>query len=267
MAVAHPNQSRRSGLSTRAARHGVWVLLACIAGVIVWGNHRLEVLLLLGFLAPLTTAHVLSMALVGSVCWGVDVERISIFFGEPLCRFRVGGIPIELGYWPTGGSATFHRNANGETTKQGVRSYDHLHPWQRLVVILSGPSLLLLLGYAFIGGNSLLSILHKFLPALAGGTMSPGNQGVETLRTYFGYLEQGAYRTAFGILAVVVAGVHLLPLLTLNGGEALLEAAQMLIRRKLAFRAVTALRAASLLMVWAIMVPWAYAFFLAVFIR
>ena len=267
MAILEPNRSQQSGLSTRAARHGVWVALACVACIIIWGHHRLELLLLVGFLAPLTVAHVLSMTLVGSVCWGVGVERISIFYGEPLFRFRLGSIPIEVGYLPTGGSTTFHRTANVGACRQGVRTYEGLHPWQRVVVILSGPSLLLLLGYAFVGGNELLGVLHRFIPTFVSGTMSPGTQGVETLTSYFRFLEQGDYRIAFGVLAVVLAAVNLLPLPTLNGGEAVIELVQALSRHRLATKTTMVVRICSLLVALAVTASWAFALVCVLFFR
>lgn len=136
-APADPPPNQKDGLSTRAVKHSVLPVLACVA-VIAWGHHRLELLLVLVFLAPLIIVQVGSMALVGA-CWGVAIERISIFYGGLLYRFNIGGIPIEVGYWPTGGSTTFRRADGDTTSSQGLRGYDQLRPWQRVVIILSGP--------------------------------------------------------------------------------------------------------------------------------
>ena len=106
-ACSDPHPGQKTGISTRTAKHSIVPVLACVA-VIIWGHHRLELLLLAVFLAPLTVIHVGSMALVGICCWGIAIERISIFYGGTLCRFNIGGIPIEIGYWPIGGSTTFH---------------------------------------------------------------------------------------------------------------------------------------------------------------
>ncbi|MCK4624374.1 MAG: site-2 protease family protein [Phycisphaerae bacterium] len=242
----------------------VVLVLVCVA-VIIWGHHRLELLLLVAFLAPLTVIHVGSMALVSTCCWGIAIERLSIFYGGPLCRFNVRGIPIEIGYLPIGGSITFRRYDDGTTSNDGFRNYDHFHPWQRLVIILSGPSLLLLLGCALIGSKSLVETVQRFYPTFVAGTMSPGSDGVSTLAAYLSLLEHGNYQIAFGLLAVVLAVLNLLPLPTMNGGEALMELTQMLNRRRFAPKMVVALRVVSIVIHCVIAAAWAFSLILLLF--
>ena len=65
-ALGDSDSDQKTAISERTAKHGVVPILVwasvCTA-VIIWGNHRVELLLLVVFLSPLIVIHLGSMAL------------------------------------------------------------------------------------------------------------------------------------------------------------------------------------------------------------
>lgn len=259
MAAPADDGSSRQSTCWRLMKRCSLPVLICMA-IAIWGHHRLELVIAVLFFVPLTAVSVGAGAIVGACC-GAAIERVSIFSGRPWCRFSVRGIPVEIGCWPFSGSMKFD-----ELDFNDGRSYGQLRSWKRLLITMSGPVTLLIMGCLFLGGDC-PGALRDFYPTFVGGTLSPRSQGVEAMAAYFRHLAQGDYRTAFGLLAVVFAAVNLLPLPTLNGGEAVMELVQALSGRRFGTRSIMAMRLTAMLVLMAAMVSWALALVLLLFFR
>ena len=184
-APADVGSSRQSTCWRLMKRHALPILI-CMA-IAIWGHHRLELVLAVLFFVPLTAVSVGARAVAGAWC-GAAIERVSIFAGKPWCHFSVRGIPVEIGYWPFSGSMKFD-----ELDFNDGRSYEQLHLWKRLLITVSGPFTLLIMGYLFLGSDC-LHAMRDFYPTFIGGTVSPRSHGVDALAAYFRDLGQGEYR-------------------------------------------------------------------------
>jgi membrane-associated protease RseP (regulator of RpoE activity) len=248
-----------------AITNGVAIALAGVA-VVLWGRYRLELLLLAALILVYGALDVLAMAVVGAYCWGVAVTRVSVLHGPPRWRFRIGRLPIQVGMRLTGSSVTFRRHDGNAPATVAGRSYDRIKPWKQLVIVLSGPLLLLILAAVMVGPSRVSHTVRQFYPTFVAGLLSPRAVGAQALTSWFQMPRRGDFRLALGVVAAAQAMVSLLPLPSMAGGRALIALGETLTGRTVPEKVAAPLHLVSLLIVIAVFVPWAVALFCAVFL-
>lgn len=157
----------------------------------------------------LTILHVATMGLFGTFWLKLPIDRMSFGTGKRWLQINIAAVPISFGIFFFNGGATFAKDER------------ILFSWRRSLVELSGCAVLLALAAAIMQGDAPLNIL-AFWQQLIEGALSPFSHAqllLMELRRYLSGLDE------LSILAVVsfgLAGINLLPLPPLNGGNALM---------------------------------------------
>ena len=170
----------------------------------------------------------------------IKVERFVVFYGKPIVTWQTRLFPIAVGFIPCGGYV-----------KLEIEDFNKRPLLSRLLVIASGPLIVLLIARVFLGTDGVLRHFVYGFPEIIRGAFSPYEHGVPLIRAFFRTFTESAF-LGYGILAAKFAAFNMLPLPALAGGRLLTEVLGEKRHRKLAgvFSAATALVALPLGVCW-----------------
>lgn len=170
----------------------------------------------------------------------IKVERFVVFYGKPIVTWQAKLFPIAIGCLPCGGYVEFE-----------IDDFNKRPLLSRLLVIASGPLIVLLIARVFLGTDGVLRHFVHGFPEIIRGAFSPYKYGVPLIRAFFRTLTESAFLGS-GILAAKIAAFNMLPDPALAGGRLLTEILGQERHRKLAgaFSAATALVALPLGVCW-----------------
>lgn len=160
---------------------------------------------LIGLSTIATLVHLLGHMITGRL-FGLKIERFSLFF-FPVFKFQTPLFPVEIGLLPMGGSVKFSDD------------YEKLALPLKWLVILSGPL------FTIISALLVLPFDKAFPAFISGfgqsiyGAISPIAYGAPLLQTFFIEDLATSVFAAYGILALKMEALNLLPLPLFNGGQ------------------------------------------------
>jgi membrane-associated protease RseP (regulator of RpoE activity) len=160
---------------------------------------------LLGLYTIATLIHLLGHMITGRLS-GLKIERFNLFWIS-VFKFQTPFFPVEIGILPLGGSVKFSDDL--ETLALPLK-------W---LVIISGPLL------AILSALLVLPFDRAFPAFISGfgqsiyGAISPVAYGAPLLQTFFTEDLATSVFAAYGILALKLEALNLLPLPSLNGGQ------------------------------------------------
>jgi membrane-associated protease RseP (regulator of RpoE activity) len=166
-------------------------------------------------IALVSLFHVCAMAACARV-FGIGVRRVAWGIGPAL--FKLGRLRISL--LPLGGhvSLTTLAEARADTPDDSILELQTR--WKRVLLPLSGPLALLVLGTGVLGAAA----LHHFSAAFAqilGGAAGPFSDAQTLLQEAGAWLARHGLVAIIGIVACKMAALNLIPYLGSNGLHAL----------------------------------------------
>jgi len=191
--------------------------------------------LFLGLVTATTLVHQLGFAVVGTLA-GAVVDEFSLFMGKALAQFNLPIKPLRgsartrqpgrtvtlsVGSLPFGGSVRFAGMDSEEAITEAA--FYKLSLVRRLLIMLSGATFLLLLSAALLGWERAWSAFGSGFGQYVHGALAPLTYGQIMLSRLSDLLTKQPAHLALGVLAAKIAAFNLLPIPTLNGGQALLE--------------------------------------------
>lgn len=166
----------------------------------------------------LVVAHVSAMALAG-VAFGVDLREVSYGFGKQL--FSRGKLKIKA--VPLGGYAKFGdtRETEADPPADPATAFNHKPAVIRAIIALAGCALLVLLAALVLAGSSVSEVIAGFRQIVV-GALGPKSTAQEYIHALYAISTTHGFPALLAVLATKVAAFNLLPLPTMNGGQALL---------------------------------------------
>ena len=141
-----------------------------------------------------------------SLLFGVQFEEINIFFGPRVKTINVGNVVLNIGAIPWGGNVKF------------CDEIQSLHSVKRLFMLISGPSLLVMMAMVAFGvPEGFQKVLNGFYQ-LFYGAFSPRTYGSQYLLSLCEFVRVNTLSASLGLIASKVAAFNLLPFPTLTGG-------------------------------------------------
>ncbi|MBC8103070.1 MAG: site-2 protease family protein [Cytophagales bacterium] len=206
-------------------------------------------------MALATTAHLLGTAAAGALL-GARLEKVRLFFGRPLVTLTLNGVELQVGFVPLGGSVQFQGMGPDSQSDLERVPYRSLPLAKRLLISVSGPVLLLLLGCLLLGVAGAGASLSRGFAQPFLGAAAPLSTGQALLQSLWLLLSQKSISLAVGVVLVKAAAFNLLPLPALNGGAFLLE----LLGSRLSAGQIQKIQTIGLLPVMLLFVGWIAAF-------
>lgn len=152
--------------------------------------------------------HIFSMAAAGSLA-GIEIEKISLFFGPRLKQIIIGNTIFELNLIPFGGYVKFHE-------------FEKAHPIKQIFIAISGCIVLVIMAVLAFGFSE---GIHKFIMGFSqiiSGALSPRIIGSQLLLALYEFVKANSFAVVLGLVASKTAAANLFPIPSMNGGDALL---------------------------------------------
>ncbi|SEF32544.1 site-2 protease family protein [Variovorax sp. NFACC27] len=172
-------------------------------------------------IALLVCIHLFAMAALGR-WWGITVRAVSLGFGPRLLSLGI----FHLHAVPLGGNVRFK-----DTQEEGVPfdkpadyfddAFDHKPRTVQVLIPLAGVAALIVVALVLRQGAAVPSVVHGFAQFLM-GALDPLTTGRQLVSGATAFAGQHAFLPLLGMLAAKLAAVNLLPVPSLNGGQALL---------------------------------------------
>jgi membrane-associated protease RseP (regulator of RpoE activity) len=215
----------------------VCVVLSCLAFLYARPHDRM--LKLLAAALIIMPVHIVGFVLAGYVA-RARMLRVIVYYAGTVVRGRVGQTWVGIGWLPMGGYVKFAgQNELRRENSPEPGTWPALHPVCRTAIVLSGPALLLVFACTIVGPRVALSeaaeVPRQSIQALSG-------KYPDLMRGFFRFVDSADARLVIGIMAAKVGVLNLFPIPILNGGQALIEAAQGLARRPLPQRVLSVLQ-------------------------
>ncbi|MDQ3439196.1 MAG: site-2 protease family protein [Planctomycetota bacterium] len=235
-----------------------WLTAMVVAGVI-WllaiSPRGRDVLVLVGLWTVVVIVHVSVF-----ITWGRvrsrTIEEIGLFFGPAVCSVRVDKMLMRINAIPLGGFVKF-AGADERTGAPLPGSYLLLHRWERVGMNLAAPAATLVFAAVLLGPRAAVASFSAGFGQLVDAALHPRSVAVPLIAQLFELLESGRLLAVLGVLAAKSATVNLFPLPIMNGGHAIIEAAQRLV--PIPVKVQTALQLASLFVALAVLATWLWA--------
>ncbi len=161
----------------------------------------------------LTTLFHLLGNIIACFLTDIKIESIQIFYGKTLYKLQTNSLKIEIGYLPFGGSIKF--------TEQEY--FSKLHIIKKILVILSGPILVILIAAVFINlQNSIIECVKGFEQIIP-SCFSPIKLGTKLVGKFNLLIKENNFFYIFALLSTKISSFNLLPIPPLNGGQIIIE--------------------------------------------
>lgn len=161
--------------------------------------------------------------ILGAVLARVPIRAVSVGFGPLIGKYGV----LEFRLLPLGGSVTLKNTQHeGLPTERAADAFDQQPRLVQVAIILAGPSMLI--GMSMLVGG--VENWHAFLRGFGqfiSATCSPLSTAQDLIKSGSAYLESNGPLAGWGILSAKFAAFNLLPLPTMNGGDALMALLQV----------------------------------------
>ncbi len=162
--------------------------------------------------------HLGAMALCARAM-GICVRSVSYGVGPTLLRLgRLQVQPLPLSGYVTLKDSREELLGPGELGD----AFNHQPVWKQVLVPLAGPAALVAAGIAILGAEGGASFIRAFAQVIL-GAVSPFGQAQEYLHSFQAFVGQHGFVAVLGLLCAKMAAFNLLPLPTLNGGQALVN--------------------------------------------
>lgn len=159
----------------------------------------------------------------GAVLASVPIRAISIGSGLLIGKFGV----LEFRLLPLGGSVTLkNMQHEGLPTVRSADAFDRQPRLIQIAIILAGPSMLIGMSMLIGGLDNWHAFLRGFGQFIA-ASCGPLSTAQEVIKSGSAYLESHGPLAGWGMLSAKIAAYNLLPLPTLNGGDALMALLQV----------------------------------------
>jgi membrane-associated protease RseP (regulator of RpoE activity) len=170
-------------------------------------NRLLDFFLLLGLYTVATFFHMLGHILAGRLA-GLRIEKVN-FFLIRIFTIRTPIFPLEIGILPIGGSVKF----SDEFEQRSIPV--------KWLVTLGGPLLVILSALIGLSFDRILPALVSGFEQVIRGAISPVDYGAPLIQRFFAEYVATSLFAAYGILAIKLEAMNLLPIPSLNGGQLL----------------------------------------------
>ena len=158
--------------------------------------------------------HVSAMAACARLL-GIGVNRIVFGMGRPLLHLGL----VHVAPIPLGGHVKLARADDGPKPPPAERTFDRQPRWKRVVLPLSGPAALLVLGGLTLGAGAGPAFADAF-GQIVGGALHPFGAGEALLAAARAWLDGQAPAAVVGMVACKAAAYNLLPFIGSNGVQA-----------------------------------------------
>jgi membrane-associated protease RseP (regulator of RpoE activity) len=171
-----------------------------------------------------TLVH-LSGFVLASLAFGQKIEEFSLFFGKPILSVPWRGCTLCIRSIPMGGSVTIVGTGYDDDEPHAslpVHGFRALPTSKRLLTFLAGPIVCFLLAIAC--GGVLLAqqrVLTGFIQVIH-GSIAPIAYGQHAVARFLAHVRNDPYYVLLGFLAAKNCSGNLLPLPSLNGGQAIM---------------------------------------------
>ena len=206
---------------------GASALIAIVILVISSPAARFRLGALVPALAILIAVHLIPFYVLGR-CAAVTVEAFELFFGGALVRWRHDGTWFSVNWFPLGGFVKF-KGIDVATGGNTEGTWHRLPRIARAAICLSGPTALLLLALIALGPASFREDVRETSTQVAELAVHPA----AVIKRFLAFVDSSPFRIILGAIGVKLAFVNLLPLPLVNGGQAIVELANLHRHRRL----------------------------------
>lgn len=147
---------------------------------------------------------------IGGKLLGAEIEEIGILMGSSLFKFNVGNLKISINCLPFGGYVKFADN------------FQFLPPLRKLLIVLIGLLPYFVLAVLCIGFLETFQKSATLYKQLILGAWSPIQVGAKYIEALAKIMTDNSFVVGLGILSAKMFAGNLIPLGTLNGGNAVL---------------------------------------------
>jgi membrane-associated protease RseP (regulator of RpoE activity) len=214
------------------------------------------ILTLLSVIVILVFVHVTAMAACARLL-GIGVTRIGYGIGPAILDLGL----VRIAPLPLGGYVRLAMSTDGPKRPPADRTFDTQPRWKRVLLLLTGPAVLLALGYVLLGLDAGPAFAHGFRQ-LVGGALAPFGTAQTQLHAARIWVAGHALPAIVGIGACKMAAFQLLPFIGSNGMQAV---AAVLPAGLVRARAYARLRPALIVLGFVLPLGWLLALLVAVF--
>jgi len=143
---------------------------------------------------------------------GLRIKEVQFAFGKPLFRFRLGILPLTVGYLPWGGSVKVD-NESLERRSHALQFF----------LQTAGHIAVLCFSGIFIGYGRAASEFAAGFPQIVQGALAPLTVGEHLVSRFFDLVQSAPFGESIGVLITKVTAFNFLPFIPCSGANAMLS--------------------------------------------
>jgi len=204
-----------------------WCIVVAIT--VMYGHHRLALLLLLLIAAILFTIHNVICVAAARLLGLREVLEIGLWLGPAVAWCRVKGVLIRINLLPVASYVRFPNTKRGGAPE----GFDLLAPWRKAVLVIIAPLCFTIVGWCICGAYGLYDAPVRAIHWVSSHQASSLQPWKTLLAAFLESIPSptGAIR-AFGILMLANGVVNLLPFPITSGGMAVFYLLEPLLGKK-----------------------------------